>query len=65
MEHHTIDNSEPKEEQCIRGLYKKNEPVVFELLQLIKDELVVGATYWCWGSCLLVLSGHDQRLLPG
>lgn len=38
MEHHTIDDSKPKEGQCIRGLYKKNEPVVFELLQLIKYE---------------------------
>ena len=36
MEHHTIDDSKPEEGQCIRGLYKENEPAVFELLQLIR-----------------------------
>lgn len=38
MVHHTIDDSKPQAGQGMRGLYKKNEPAVFELLQAIKYE---------------------------
>jgi len=38
IEHHTIDDGRPKEGQCLRGAYKKNEPAVFDLLQEIKYE---------------------------